>query len=61
MCSLLLWYRSIRMLSFMVAKFDLKLKQMDMNTAFMYGDLDETIQMKQTEWYEENDKDDYGW
>lgn len=42
----------IRILLSMVENFDLELKQMDMKTVFLYGDLDETILIRQLEGYE---------
>lgn len=50
--SLIVKYISIRILFVMVARFDLELEQMDVKTAFLYGDLDETILMKKPEGYE---------
>lgn len=35
-------HMSIRMLLAIVAQFDLELEEINMNTAFLYGDLDET-------------------
>ena len=40
-------HRSIRILLSMVAKFDLELEQMDVKTAFLYGELEETIYLRQ--------------
>lgn len=45
-------HRSTRMLLVMVARFDLELEQMDVKIDFLYGDLDETIFMKQLVRYE---------
>ncbi|CAK8535256.1 unnamed protein product [Lathyrus sativus] len=42
----------------MVAQFDLELEQMDLKTAFLYSDLDETILMRQPEGYVERGKKD---
>lgn len=58
-CSHLLKYRYIRLLLAMVAKFDLELEQMDVKKAFLYGDLDETILMRQPEGYAEKGKENY--
>lgn len=52
-------HKSIRRLVVIVEKFHLELEQMDVNTAFLYGDLDETIPMRQIEGYEEKCKKDY--
>ena len=49
----------LRMLLAMVAKFDLELKQMNMKTAFLYGDLDETFLMTKPEGYAERGKEFY--
>lgn len=49
---------SIRMLLAMVTKFDLELEQMDEKTAFLYGNLDETILMRQPGGYVEKGKED---
>ena len=47
---------SIRvLLSLMVAQ-DLKLKQIDVKTTFLHGDLDETIYMRQPEGFESKDQ-----
>ncbi|CAM8916933.1 unnamed protein product [Rhodiola kirilowii] len=40
---------SIRMVLSLVAHADMELEQLDMKTAFLYGDLDETIYLKQPE------------
>ncbi|OAE25205.1 hypothetical protein AXG93_855s1040 [Marchantia polymorpha subsp. ruderalis] len=48
-------HRSIRIILSMVAIFDLELEQMDVKTAFLYGDLDETIYMQQPEGFEMKD------
>lgn len=48
-----------RMLLSMVENFDLKLEQMDVKIAFLYGDLDETILMKQPKGYGKKGKEDY--
>lgn len=50
---------SIRILISMVVGFDLELEQINVKTAFLYGDLDETILMKQPDGYEEKGKKDY--
>lgn len=44
-------HKSIRMLLSIGAKFDLELEQVDMNTTFLYGDLDETIPMSKPKGY----------
>ena len=40
-------FASIRLLFALAAKFELKIQQMDVNTAFLYGTLDEEIFMEQ--------------
>nr|KYP63308.1 Retrovirus-related Pol polyprotein from transposon TNT 1-94 [Cajanus cajan] len=40
-------HNSIRMILAMVTHFDMELEQMDVRTAFLHGELDETIYMKQ--------------
>ncbi|CAM8987460.1 unnamed protein product [Rhodiola kirilowii] len=42
-------HRSIRMILSLVAHADMELEQLDVKTAFLYGDLDETIYLKQPE------------
>ena len=42
-------YTSIRVLLAMVAMFDMELEQLDVKTAFLHGDLEEEIYMKQPE------------
>lgn len=44
-------YSSIRLLIAMAVKYDLKIEQMDVVTAFLHGDVKETIYMKQPEAY----------
>lgn len=44
---------SIRVVMALVAQYNLELQQMDVTTAFLPGDLEETIFMKQPEGYEE--------
>ena len=43
----------------MVAQFDLELEQMDVKTAFLHGDLNETIYMAQPEGFKEVGKEKY--
>ena len=40
---------SIRLLLFVAAAFDFEIKQMDVKTTFLHGDLEEEIYMKQPE------------
>ena len=42
-------HSSIRVLLALVAMFDLELEQLDVKTAFLHGELDEQIYMKQPE------------
>ena len=41
----------------LVAHFDLELHQMDVKTAFLNGDLSETMYMKQPNGFQEKDKE----
>ena len=43
----------------MVAKFDLELEQMDVKTIFLYGELEETIYMRQPEGFIIEGKEDF--
>lgn len=52
-------HRSIRLLLAMVAELDLELEQMDVKIAFLCGELDETIFMKQLEGFEIRGKEEY--
>ena len=52
-------HRSIRILLSMVAKFDLELEQMDVKTIFLYGELEETIYMRQPEGFIIEGKEDF--
>ena len=52
-------HSSIRILLSMVAKFDLELEQMDVKTAFLYGELEETIYMRQSEGFIIEGKEDF--
>lgn len=59
MFSLVVKYRSIRMLLAMVAKFNLELEQIDVKTTLLYDDLDEIILIRQPEGWAKNGKEDY--
>ena len=45
-------YKTIRIMLALVAQFNLELEQMDVKTAFLHGDLEETIYMEQPEGFE---------
>lgn len=47
------------MLLAIVVEFNLQLEHMDIKTAFLYGDLEETIYMKQPEGFDVGCKEDY--
>lgn len=49
-------YESIRLLLSLAAAKGFKIKQFDIKTAFLYGDLDETIYMKQPEGFQTGDQ-----
>ena len=51
-------HRSIRLVLALVAQLDLELEQMDVKTTFLYGDLEETIYMRQPEGFEVKGKED---
>ena len=42
-------YKSIRIMLSLVVQYNLELEQMDVKTAFLHGDLEETIYMEQPE------------
>ena len=52
-------HRFIRILLATVERFYLELEQMDVKTVFLYGDLDETILMRQPEGYVKKGKEYY--
>ena len=52
-------HSSIRVLLALVAQFDLELKQLDVKTAFLHGDLEETIYMDQPEGFLAEGKEDH--
>jgi len=54
-------YDTTRALLSMVAKYDLELDQMDVKTAFLNGDLDEDIYMKQPPGFEDQEYPDWVW
>ena len=51
-------YKTIRMVLAMVVQFDWEIEQMDVKTAFLHGELVETIYMMQLEGYEEGRQGD---
>jgi len=57
--SLVVKHSSIRILLSMVAKFDLELEQMDVKIAFLYGELEETIYMRQLEGFITEGNEDF--
>ncbi|GAB2299060.1 hypothetical protein Dimus_038548 [Dionaea muscipula] len=52
-------FKTIRMLLAVTAFYDLELEQLDVKTAFLNGDLDEKIFMRQPEGYEDKIHKDY--
>ena len=52
-------HRSIKIRLSMVANFDLELEQMDVKTAFLYGELEETIYMRQLEGFITEGNEDF--
>jgi Reverse transcriptase (RNA-dependent DNA polymerase) len=57
--SLVVKHTSIQILLSLVAMKDLKLEQLDVKTAFLHGDLEEQIYMKQPEGFEITGKEDH--
>jgi hypothetical protein len=57
--SLVVKHSSIRVLLAMVALFDLELEQLDVKTAFLHGELEETIYMHQPEGFIVEGKEDH--
>ena len=53
-------HKSIRFILSLVAKLDMELEQMDVKTAFLYGELKETIFMKQPQGFEVKGDEDKG-
>ena len=45
-------YKTIRIVLTLVSYFDMELEQLDVKTAFLHRDLDETIHMSQSEGFE---------
>ena len=45
-------YKSIRIMLSLVVQYNLELEQMDVKTAFLHGDLEETIYMEQPEGFQ---------
>ena len=52
-------YKTMRLMLAMVAVFDWELEQMDVKTAFLHGDLKETIYMRQPLGFEDKSKPDH--
>ena len=52
-------HTSIRVLLALVAQFNMELEQLDVKTAFLHGNLEETIYMEQPEGFREAGKEDY--
>ncbi|RVW84134.1 Retrovirus-related Pol polyprotein from transposon TNT 1-94 [Vitis vinifera] len=52
-------HKSIRVLLAMVSVFDLELDQLDVKTAFLHGNLEEEIYMKQPEGFVDSEKSDH--
>jgi hypothetical protein len=48
---------SIRVILSLAAKMNLEIEQLDMKTAFLYGDLEEEIYMEQPEGFTSNGKE----
>ena len=51
-------FESLRMIAALAAQNNLQLHQMDVKTAFLNGELKETVYMKQPGGYEEKGKED---
>ena len=52
-------YTSIRVLLTMAAQLEIEVEWLDVNTAFLYDDLEETIYMEQLEGFREAEIEDY--
>jgi len=52
-------YTTIRVMLALIAHYNLELEQMDVKTAFLHGDLDEVIYMKQPPGYINKSKSDH--
>ena len=51
-------HKTTRLILALVTQFDLELEQMDVKTTFLYGELEETILMRQPEGFEVKGKED---
>ncbi|XP_022883422.1 uncharacterized protein LOC111400227 [Olea europaea var. sylvestris] len=57
--SLVVKYKTIRLIIALVVQLNWELKQLDVNTAFLHGELDKDIYMSQPQGFEVKEKEDY--